>query len=112
MVAGIGNIYADEILFAAGIHPTRPAGSLSNEELERLCTVTGEILERGIDCRGTTFRDYRDGNHERGGFQDFLTVYSREENPVPYADSRSVKSSLEDAAAIIVPAARNNERLK
>lgn len=81
VVAGIGNIYADEILFAAGIHPARPAGSLSAEELERLCKVTGEVLGRGIDCRGTTFRDYRDGNNERGGFQDFLTVYSREGEP-------------------------------
>lgn len=81
LVAGIGNIYADEILFRAGIHPARPAGELSGEESERLYTSIKEILAESIAHRGTTFRDYRDGKNQPGAFQDLLAVYAREGCP-------------------------------
>ncbi|NLB18477.1 MAG: bifunctional DNA-formamidopyrimidine glycosylase/DNA-(apurinic or apyrimidinic site) lyase [Syntrophomonadaceae bacterium] len=77
VIAGIGNIYADEILHRAGIRPDRPAGSLRPEEVELLRQAMAEILKLGIANRGTTFRDYRDGLNLPGEFQSMLKVYGR-----------------------------------
>ena len=76
-IAGIGNIYAAEILFTAGIDPRRPANSLSPKEIQRLQSAIGEVLEKAIAHRGTTFSDYRDPLGNPGGFQDLLRVYRR-----------------------------------
>jgi formamidopyrimidine-DNA glycosylase len=77
-IAGIGNIYADEILFAAGIHPEREINTLDPKEIEALYHCIREKLEEGILYRGTSFRDYVDGRGEKGGFQEKLSVYGRE----------------------------------
>lgn len=77
MIAGIGNIYADEILFAAGIDPRRRTRSLNDKEKERLyCSIRNKLTE-GIANRGTTLRDYIDGLGGKGGFQAKLEVYGR-----------------------------------
>ena len=76
-VAGIGNIYADEALFRAGIHPMRPAGSLSETEIAQLHLALQTVLREGIDYRGTTLSDYRDANGESGGNASNLRVYGR-----------------------------------
>ncbi len=80
-IAGIGNIYASEILFHARIDPRRPANSLKPGEVEALVWAIPEVLSRAIAHRGTTFSDYRDARGERGGFQEFLLVYRREGKP-------------------------------
>ena len=80
-VAGLGNIYADESLHRAGILPNRPAGSLSKIEIDRLCSSIKEVIQEGIAHRGTTFRDYVDGDGRKGGFQELLRVYGREGQP-------------------------------
>jgi formamidopyrimidine-DNA glycosylase len=77
LISGIGNIYADEALFEAGIKPDRPAGSLSDLEIQRLCESIKNVLAHSIEQRGTTFRDYRDGFNQAGGFQNYLKVYGR-----------------------------------
>ena len=69
-VAGIGNIYADEALFRARIHPLKPAGRLRRAELERLHAGIVETLEAGIAHQGASIDDYRDSNGERGSMQD------------------------------------------
>jgi formamidopyrimidine-DNA glycosylase len=76
-IAGIGNIYADEALFLAGIHPARLVSSLSSEELEKLYHAIRQVLSEGIRNRGTTKRDYRDGNGNSGSNQEKLKVYDR-----------------------------------
>lgn len=76
-LAGIGNIYADEILFAAGLHPTRPAGSLKPREVKRLYESIRSRLQEGVEMRGTTIRNYVDGRGVKGGFQEKLKVYGR-----------------------------------
>lgn len=81
VVAGVGNIYADEALFLAGIHPERRAGSLRKAEVERLHAAVRQVLEEGIRHRGTTFSDYRDGFGEPGGYGERLAVYGREGAP-------------------------------
>lgn len=76
-IAGIGNIYADEILFEAGLHPERLRLTLSGEEIERLYLAINLKIKEGIEYRGTSIRDYVDGRGEKGGFQDRLKVYDR-----------------------------------
>ena len=80
-VVGVGNIYANEALFAAGIDPSRAAAKVSVEEYRRLYTEVRRILRAAIRSKGTTFRDYRTGTGERGGFQFELHVYGREGEP-------------------------------
>ena len=58
-IAGVGNIYADEALFRAGIHPLRPAGRLSSEQYGRLRETTIAALQAGIEARGATIDDFR-----------------------------------------------------
>jgi formamidopyrimidine-DNA glycosylase len=76
-VAGIGNIYANEALFAAGIDPSKPTNRLSLEEFARLHAAVTDVLARAVDSSGTTVRDYRTGTGERGRFQLELQVYGR-----------------------------------
>lgn len=76
-VCGIGNIYADEALFAAGIRPDRPAKSLTQKEITRLCKAIKQVLQQSIDLHGTTFRDFRDGHNQAGSNQHSLKVYGK-----------------------------------
>ena len=81
VVAGVGNIYADEALFASRIHPLRPAGSVGADELKTLRHELGKILRAAIKSRGTTFDDfaYVDAYGRRGGFTP--KVYGRDGQP-------------------------------
>jgi formamidopyrimidine-DNA glycosylase len=77
-VAGIGNIYASEALFVAGIHPATPANRLSRARVETLRVGIVTVLERGLRNRGTTLRDYVDADGQAGENQHELAVYGRE----------------------------------
>ena len=76
-IAGIGNIYAGEILYEAGIMPTRRAERISHEERKRLHHAIKKVLEKGIQLRGTSDSDYRDTSGAPGRFQEALKVYRR-----------------------------------
>lgn len=76
-VAGLGNIYADEILHHSGIRPDRTARSLTRQERLTLFHAIGEVLEDAISWRGTTMNDYRDAQGQAGQFQEKLRVYQR-----------------------------------
>ena len=76
-VAGVGNIYADEALFGAGIHPERRADTLISTEIEALYHSLRNVLAQGVRMRGTSFSDYVDGLGESGSFQHELKVYGR-----------------------------------
>jgi formamidopyrimidine-DNA glycosylase len=80
-IAGIGNIYACEALFASKIHPRRPANTLSKAEARRLFTQIERILARAIAEQGTSVRTYRVLTGEAGNFQNFLRVYDRAGEP-------------------------------
>jgi formamidopyrimidine-DNA glycosylase len=77
VAAGLGNIYVNEILFQAGIRPTRRAWRLRRQEIGQIAQVTPKVLQRAIRWRGTSLSDYRDGEDRRGGFQNHLRVYDR-----------------------------------
>lgn len=81
VLAGLGNIYADEVLFASGLNPARTAGSLNRSEMARLREATVRVLTRAIDCQGTTLRDYVNGWNQQGTFQNCLMVYGRAGRP-------------------------------
>lgn len=81
MIAGIGNIYADEALFDAQIHPLTIATKVNAEQARRLNTAIKRVLKRAIEHRGSTLRDYVDANGEPGDFQKVHRVYDREGEP-------------------------------
>ncbi|TAM62392.1 bifunctional DNA-formamidopyrimidine glycosylase/DNA-(apurinic or apyrimidinic site) lyase [bacterium] len=78
LIAGIGNIYACEALFRAGIHPARPAGRISGVRVRRLHSALVRVLEEAITWRGTSVEHYVDAEGLTGGFQNKLAVYGRE----------------------------------
>jgi formamidopyrimidine-DNA glycosylase len=82
-IAGVGNIYADEALFRARLHPLSPAGSMRPEHREALREAVIAALQAGIDGGGASIDDYRDGRGERGRMQDEFLVHTREGEPCP-----------------------------
>ncbi|MGB7684539.1 MAG: bifunctional DNA-formamidopyrimidine glycosylase/DNA-(apurinic or apyrimidinic site) lyase [Solirubrobacterales bacterium] len=82
-VAGVGNIYADEALYRARLHPLSPAGSMKPEHLIALRDGVVAALEAGIDGGGASIDDYRDGRGEKGTMQDEFLVHTREGQPCP-----------------------------
>ncbi len=80
-LAGVGNIYAQEALFAARIDPSKPANRVAPEAVAPLYRALRRILRRAILAQGSTIRDYRTGGGEKGGFQLELKVYGREGLP-------------------------------
>jgi len=83
-VAGIGNLYADEALWEARVHPLRSADSLSKVEMRRLAEAIKNVLLRGIERNGTSFSaTYRDVDNQPGENQAFLNAYGRESEPCP-----------------------------
>jgi len=78
IVVGIGNIYASESLFLAGIHPRRAAGRIALRRYELLVATIRDVLERAVRAGGTTLRDFYGGDGEAGYFQQELEVYGRD----------------------------------
>jgi formamidopyrimidine-DNA glycosylase len=85
-VAGIGNIYADEALHRAELHPLSPAGSMKPEHCEALVEGIVDALEAGLAEGGASIDDYRDARGERGSMQDEFLVHTREGEPCPRGD--------------------------
>lgn len=80
-LVGVGNIYANEVLWRAEIDPSRAAASVSAGEVARLHAEIRDVLTRAVAARGTSFRDYRDASGERGAFAEQLEAYGREGEP-------------------------------
>jgi formamidopyrimidine-DNA glycosylase len=78
VVVGVGNIYANEALFRAGIHPSRAAGRVSAARYERLAAEVRAVLDGAIEAGGTTLRDFARSDGEPGGYGTQLDVYGRE----------------------------------
>ena len=90
-VAGVGNIYADEALFRARIHPLRPAGTLKRDQLEALRDAIVASLEAGLGAGGATIDDYRQPDGVRGQFQDQFLVHTRRGEPCVACGGEIVK---------------------
>lgn len=83
LIAGIGNIYANDALFVAGIHPKRPANSLSMKEQKKLFIAIEQVLRKGIEVGGASEWSYVDALGKKGRYQEFFQVYRKQDQPCP-----------------------------
>ena len=90
-IAGVGNIYADEALFRAGIHPLRPAGRLTRAQCDTLAGTVTDALLAGLSAGGATIDDFRHPDGVRGTFQDDFLVHRREGEGCPRCGTEIVK---------------------
>ncbi len=102
-IAGLGNIYTDEILFEAGIAPDRKADSLSETEIKKLYYAIQEVLQRGIKFCGTTVSDYVNCDGEQGSFQEKLQVYQKGGESCPACSSDIIKEKIGGRATHYCP---------
>jgi formamidopyrimidine-DNA glycosylase len=102
-VAGVGNIYAVEALFRAGIRPTRRARTLRRRETGALRETLRTVLQESIDARGTTISDYRDASGEPGGFGRRLMAYDRQGLPCVNCSSPIKRVVLSNRSAFYCP---------
>lgn len=100
-VAGVGNIYANESLWRAGIDPSRPGRRVTPQGATAIRTALVDVLSEAIAARGTTFRDYRDANGERGGFAAHLDAYGRAGLPCRRCGARLVGTHAVDGRATV-----------
>lgn len=101
-IAGIGNIYANEALWRAGIDPSRSGRSVSEPEVVALHEAITSVLREAIAARGTSFRDYRDARGERGTFGRSLAVYGRGGLPCPRCGARLIATDAVDGRATVL----------
>lgn len=102
-LAGVGNIYANEALFRARIHPARAGSSLESGEIRRLHRAIRSVLRAAIEGRGTTIRDYRDPGGGPGGFAPRLAVYGRDGVPCPRCGAPITRTVLRGRSAFFCP---------
>jgi formamidopyrimidine-DNA glycosylase len=111
-VAGVGNIYADEALWRAKVHPLRPVGTLRRPQFEALREAVVEVLEAGIDSRGATIDDYRDASGVQGSFQTRFQVHTREGEPCPRCGTKIRKIRAAGRATYFCPRCQRSPRSK
>ncbi len=102
-VAGIGNIYANESLFAAGIRPTKPTQSLTRKEWGRLVIEVRKVLSRAIECGGSTISDFLNASQGKGYFQINFTVYGREAKECTRCSTKIEKLKIGGRASYYCP---------
>jgi formamidopyrimidine-DNA glycosylase len=102
-IAGVGNIYADEALFRAGLHPLSPAGSMKPEHLGALRDAVVAALEAGIDAGGSSIDDYRDARGEKGTMQDEFLVHTREGEDCPRCEGTIVRIVVSGRSTYFCP---------
>ena len=100
-IAGIGNIYANEALWRAGIDPSRAARALKRDEIGRLHGAIVSVLEESIEMRGTSFRDYVDSRGQRGGFAQMLQAYGRGGEPCLRCGARLIGTHAVDGRTTV-----------
>jgi formamidopyrimidine-DNA glycosylase len=103
VVAGVGNIYANESLFQAGIRPQRPVSGISGKGWQRLITCIREILNHAIDCGGSSISDFVNVSKERGYFQMNFQVYGRKGEPCRFCQRPIEKIQIGGRASYYCP---------
>lgn len=101
-IVGIGNIYANEALFRAGIDPSRTARTVTADEAAAMHSAIVSVLRESIAARGTSFRDYRDASGERGGFVERLAVYGHAGDPCPRCGARLIGTHAIDGRMTVL----------
>jgi formamidopyrimidine-DNA glycosylase len=111
-VAGVGNIYADEALFRARIHPLKPVGTLKRTQLEELRDAVVDTLEAGIDAKGASIDDYRHVDGAQGGFQDRFLVHTRAGEPCPRCGTPIEKVRAAGRGTYVCPRCQRRPRAR
>ncbi|MEJ2203262.1 MAG: bifunctional DNA-formamidopyrimidine glycosylase/DNA-(apurinic or apyrimidinic site) lyase [Gemmatimonadota bacterium] len=109
-IAGVGNIYAAEALYLAGIHPARPANRITLPEAHRLHERLRRVLRAAIDQGGTTIRDYRNAEGEAGTYGRRLHVYGREGEPCPACGTPVLRIVFSNRSAFFCPSCQPGPR--
>ncbi len=102
-VVGVGNIYASEALFIAGIHPARQAGRISLKRYQKLAECIKIVLQQAIEQGGTTLRDFVNEQGQPGYFQQSLSVYGRANEPCKQCDSTIKQLKIAQRASYFCP---------
>ncbi|MBR3176012.1 bifunctional DNA-formamidopyrimidine glycosylase/DNA-(apurinic or apyrimidinic site) lyase [Candidatus Saccharibacteria bacterium] len=104
IICGLGNIYADEALFAAKIHPERKSGSLSREESTSLLKSAREVMQKSIDSGGSTMATYVKADGTKGDYlEKFAQVFHRENQPCPRCSMKLIKIKVAGRGTHICP---------
>ena len=103
VVVGVGNIYATESLYLAGIHPATPAHQLSYEQIDDLVDHIKAILQRAITLGGSTLRDFTVASGQTGYFQQTLNVYGKQNEPCPHCASPLENIKINGRASVYCP---------
>lgn len=103
VVAGVGNIYADESLWGAKIHPQRLVGSITDEEFEKLFTELREVMNLAIEKGGSTDKNYVNAEGKRGSYLSFARVFRREGKPCPRCGTTIIKTKVAGRGTHICP---------
>lgn len=109
IIAGLGNIYVDEVLFLSGIHPMRRANTLSDEEVEQIFKQSYQVLDEAVKKGGTTIRSYVNGEGEMGMFQQKLYVYQQEGKACKQCGTLIKKFKLSGRGTHICPVCQKRE---
>ncbi len=112
VVVGIGNIYANEILFAAGVHPETPALAVSRAKLKKICLAARQILTRAIAAGGTTIADFANAAGDAGYFQVQLAVYGRAGQPCLRCRRPIIKRTLAGRATYFCSRCQRRVKVK
>ena len=91
IIAGLGNIYVDEVLFAAGINPIKQGVDITMEECDRIREFSKEIILKAIEYGGTTIKSYTSSLGVTGRYQDFLCVHKQEGKSCPKCSNKIVR---------------------
>jgi formamidopyrimidine-DNA glycosylase len=111
-IAGVGNIYADEALYRARIHPLRPVGTLRRPQIADLRDAVVASLEAGIDARGATIDDFRHSDGAQGSFQDRFMVHLREGEPCERCGATIVKLRAAGRGTYVCPRCQPKPRAR
>lgn len=111
-IAGVGNIYANEALYLAQIHPQKQAQSVTKSEAISLYHSLKRVLKKAIDAGGTTIQDYRNINGDKGEYARKLTVYGKEGDKCPKCDSQVQRIVFSNRSAFYCPSCQPLRRSK
>jgi formamidopyrimidine-DNA glycosylase len=103
LVAGLGNIYVDEVLWAARVHPETPSYLIKPSQAKRIHDETIRILQLGIDKGGSSIRTYKNALGEEGRMQDYLQVYGKQDQPCPRCGTELIKIKVSGRGTHLCP---------
>jgi formamidopyrimidine-DNA glycosylase len=109
VIAGIGNIYANEILFRARLHPNARASRLSVSRIEHLYRVTRDVLQEAIACGGSSVRDFFAPDGSEGEFKRCHLVYGKEGHPCPNRCGRAIRRLQSERSSFFCPACQSRK---